>query len=306
MAHLKNHKHHVLAAFLAVFSALSLSFLLAEPSLALVPLPEVDGPVPDPGQGTAIERAQNLLGPFARNFRIIIGGLAVVFITIAGFTMALGAENEETVKSQRSAITYTVAGLLLISIAGPIAQIFDFRSGNPIADPESLEVRAQLFDETTRMVVTFATYILGSLATLMFISAGATMVVGSQSEETVSRAKQNLALGAGGLLLVVFSDLIFRRIVFNTEIDQRNAQVVAFIDQNEFVRQIVAITNLLVQFVGPVFLLGAVGAGVLYVSANGNEERLELARKILINSVIGVVIIYGAFGLVSTVILGRF
>ena len=67
-----------------------------------------------------------------------------------------------------------------------------------------------------------------------------------------------------------------------------------------------AITNLIVTFVGPIMVLGIVVGGLLYVTAAGDETRVSMAKNILMNSVIGVIIIYGAFALVSTVITGVF
>ncbi len=78
------------------------------------------------------------------------------------------------------------------------------------------------------------------------------------------------------------------------------------INQSEFVTQVVAVTNIMVSFVGPIMMLGLVIGGFMYVTAGGDEEKSGLAKKILMNSVIGIVIIYGAFALVSTVITGVF
>jgi hypothetical protein len=62
----------------------------------------------------------------------------------------------------------------------------------------------------------------------------------------------------------------------------------------------------MVSFVGPIMMLGLVAGGVLFLTSAGNDERTGLAKKIITNSVIGIVIIYGAFALVSTVIAGYF
>ncbi|MFA4814804.1 MAG: hypothetical protein WC924_02445 [Candidatus Gracilibacteria bacterium] len=299
-------KLHMWGLVLAV--VLGVVFACAPHSYAdFLPLPATDDlDVPAPEGDSAFEKLGNLLGPLARNLRIIVGGVALVFIVIAGFSMVIAGDNEENVKTQRKSLTYGVVGLLMISIAGPIAEVFDYRQGNFISDPSKLAVRAQLFDDTTRILITFVKYFLGGLGSLMFLRAGAKMIIQGDNEEVVNKEKKSLAVAAGGLLLVVVSDLVVRRVFYVTEFNTDADKTIVVIDQSEGLQQLVAVTNLVVSFVGPAMLLGIVAGGVLYLTAGGNDERAGLAKKIMINSIIGVIIIYGAFALVSTIIAGTF
>lgn len=272
-----------------------------------IPLPEsTDLDIPTPEGDTAIQQAESIFGPFAKIFRIIIGAIAVLLIVIAGFSMTISGDNEETVKTQRKGITYGIIGLLLISVAGPVAEVFDFRQGNLLESSDEFVQRAELFDDTARIVITFLKYFLGSLAAYAFIRSGLVMIVQGNKEDVITREKNNLALGAGGLILVMVSDLIVRKILYDVEYNDSTSETVIAINQNEFITQAVAIINIMVSFVAPILMLALVVGGVLYITSAGNEERTELAKKIMVNSVIGVVIIYGAFALVSTVISGVF
>lgn len=292
----------VLAVFLGVIAA---SVPLS--SADFIPLPATDDlDVPAPEGDSAFEKLENLLGPLARNLRIIVGGIALLFIVVSGFSMVISGDNEENAKTQKKSLTYGLIGLLMISIAGPIAEVFDYREGNFISDPDKLVERVNLFDDTTRILITFVKYLLGGLASLMFIRAGAMMVIAGDNEEDVSKEKKNLALGAGGLLMVIVSDLVVRRVFYVADFNEDADKTIVSIDQSEGVQQLVAVTNLMVSFVGPIMLLGIVAGGVLYMTAGGDEERTGLAKKIVMNSIIGVVVIYGAFALVSTVIVGVF
>ena len=292
--------------FLAALLGALMAFL-PEAYAGFIPLPDATNlDVPNPQGETGIEKAENLLGPLARSVRIIIGAIAVALIVVAGFSMVVAGDNEESVKTQRKGITYGVIGLLMISVAGPIAEVFDFRQGNILENPDEFIERAQLFDDTTRIVITFVKYFLGSLAAFMFIRSGAMMIGQGYSEETVTREKKNILIAAAGLLTVFASELLVRRIFYDAEYNDAASETVIALNQNELITQIVAITNIVVSFVGPIMMLGIVAGGVLYITAGGDEERTGLAKKILINSVIGVAIIYGAFALVSTLISGVF
>ncbi|MBU0981173.1 pilin [Patescibacteria group bacterium] len=300
-------KYRTNMILLAVCAA---AFFASIPHLAhaaFLPLPSTEElDVPTPTGETAAERFESILGPLARSIRIVVGAIAGLLIVVSGITMVLGGESEETVTNQKKSIMYGVIGLIMISVAGPIAEVFDFRAGNIVADDKLMLERAALFNSATRLIITFLKYMLGSLAALMFIRAGATMVMSGQSEEDITREKKNLIYSGGGLMMVIFSDLVVRKVLFATSYNEDTQQTVAAVNQNEFVTQLVAITNIVVSFVGPVMMLGLVIGAVMFVTAHGNEEQTEKAKKIIINSVIGIVIIYGAFALVSTVINGVF
>ncbi|MFA6023609.1 MAG: pilin [Candidatus Gracilibacteria bacterium] len=292
----------LLALFLGIF-VFSASHALAD----FLPLPSAENlDLPAPEGDTALEKFENLLGPVARNLRIIVGAVALLFIVVSGFTMVISGDNEETAKTQRKSLVYGLVGFLMISIAGPIAEVFDYREGNFLSDPEKLVERVELFDNTTRLIITFVKYLLGGLAALFFIRSGAVMVISGDNEEEVGNAKKSMALSAAGLLMVMVSDMVIRRVFYVAEFNQSADKTIVVLDQNEGVQQMVAVTNIVVSFVGPIMMLGIVAGGLLYITAGGDEERSGLAKKIIMNSVIGVIVIYGAFALVSTIIAGKF
>lgn len=292
---------------ISIMLALMVSFVPDALAGTFLPLPDNDTlDIPAPEGDTALEKLEDILGPFARMTRIIVAAIAILLICVSGVIMVVSGDNEENVNNQKKSITYGIIGLMMISIAGPLAEVFDYRAGNIFESGETIVERVNLFDDTTRIIITFIKYLLGGLAALMLIRAGATMVSGSASEEEITREKKNLALIAAGLGMVIVSDLVVRRIFYDTEYNESASQTVVAINQSEFIKQFVAITNLMVSFVGPIMMLGLVIGGFMYVTAGGDEEKSGLAKKILMNSVIGIVIIYGAFALVSTVITGVF
>lgn len=274
---------------------------------SFLPLPDnSDLDLAAPEGDTAVDKFGNLLGPLGRILRIIIGAVAVLLIVISGFIMVVRGESEDAINKEKDAIKYGVIGLMMISIAGPIAEVFDFRQGNYLSDAESFVERAQLFGDTTQIIITFIKYFLGSLAALFFVRSGAMLVMGGANEEIVSKEKKSLLVSAAGLLMVVMSDLVVKRVFYVAEYSEDAEATIVALDQSEFISQVVGVTNLMVSFVGPIMMLGLIAGGILYVTAGGDEEKTGLAKKIIVNSIIGVVIIYGAFAIVSTLVSGRF
>ena len=64
-------------------------------------------------------------------------------------------------------------------------------------------------------------------------------------------------------------------------------------------------TNFLLPFVGAIAIAAIVFAGFLYLTAAGNQEQTEKAKKIIIWVVIGIIIIVSAYAIVNTVLSAK-
>ena len=105
------------------------------------------------------------------------------------------------------------------------------------------------------------------------------MVSSSSSDEDITREKKNLAMSAGGLIMVFASDLFVRKILYSTAYNSATSETIVSINQSEFVKQMVSIINIMVSFVGPIMLLGILIGGLLYATAGGEQGRIDLAKK---------------------------
>ena len=70
--------------------------------------------------------------------------------------------------------------------------------------------------------------------------------------------------------------------------------------------QIVGITNFIVMFAGPLAVLMLIVGGILYATSAGDDEKMNRAKKLIVNTLLGVIIIYFAYALVATFISGVF
>lgn len=53
------------------------------------------------------------------------------------------------------------------------------------------------------------------------------------------------------------------------------------------------------SFVGVLFLLLMIYGGVLWMTAQGNEQQVEKARNLIISAIIGLIIVLGAYAITS-------
>ncbi len=61
------------------------------------------------------------------------------------------------------------------------------------------------------------------------------------------------------------------------------------------------IVGLILSFVGIIFLVLTVYAGILWMTASGNSQQVEKAKGLLINAVIGLIIISAAYSITTFV-----
>ncbi|NCO05263.1 MAG: hypothetical protein GW939_03930, partial [Candidatus Magasanikbacteria bacterium] len=114
------------------------------------------------------------------------------------------------------------------------------------------------------------------------------------------------------LLLMMVIEVFAVSHFFPTEVFAQGVQgdvfgVAEFADQTALgsgdIRSVVAqIINVFLGLLGVIAVVLIVYAGYLYLTANGNEDQISRAKKILINAVIGLAIILSSFAIARFVI----
>lgn len=304
----------ILVAVITLAAIVSLFYWGADVTSAqgVVPLPDPDslGDVPDP-QGEGLQKGYNLIWAASRNFRYIMGAIAILFMVISGIKLVFSGANEETANKQKTNLYWGVFGLAIISLAGPLSEIFDMQRGGFLSDEYEISYRARLFDDQILIITTFIKYIVGSMAVMFMIRAGAKLVLSGDSDEVLTNEKKNLMMGGFGLFIIMLSDVVVKQVLFKvdpTQIEYSAAgqQAVVEFDVSRGVQEIVGITNFIVTWSAPFAVLALIVGAIMYLTAFGEQEKMDKAKKIIFNSVLALIIIYGAFAIVSTLISGVF
>jgi hypothetical protein len=90
-------------------------------------------------------------------------------------------------------------------------------------------------------------------------------------------------------------------------LDNSAKKVDAFTDQvatpnNNFLStQVGLIIGVILSFVGVVFLILMIFAGLTWMTASGNQEKVTKAKDLMINAVIGLVIVVAAYAITAFV-----
>lgn len=294
--------------------------------------------VRDPGGKTITESLANLVGGGNSQSDGIIGRLRTILATIAiavtvysGLKMLLAQGEEGQVTAAKKGIYMGLIGLGIVSLAGEITQILSVNSdatnaifydggnlkcqgagtlldiGTKTATTPTMMCQVNLFNSTVKLVIMFLKYLISAIAVYEIISSGyRIMTLGSESSN-LERDKKNIIGGAIGLMVIIFSDGLISKVFYKLDKTYSVAKgVQPKIDMSEGVRQLVAFTNIAVSILGPIAILVLIGASIMYMTSGGNEDKQSQAKRAIIAAAIGVLIIYGAFGIVSTVVSGKF
>ncbi len=308
----KSNKYMSLKALIVAIAVIGIVayFILTAPTLALASdylnLPDGInfGGVPEPVGADAVEKSRNMIGRVMAPLRVIMGAVAVALMVLYGFLLVIGGRNEESINTQKKAVLWGIIGLAIISGSASIGEIFDFTQGSFLGDEQSIAARAGLFDSRVMVIVTFLKYTLGSIAIFAIIKSGLIMIMASGSEENVKREQKNLIGGFVAIFMVIISDHLVRNIIFNVTMSESENMAVVSINATAGMEEIAAVTNFMVSFIGPIMILGIIGGSVMYVLAASDEEKTQKAQKIIMNSVIGALVIYGAYAVVTAAITG--
>lgn len=257
----------------------------------------------DTGQNTMVKLVLGGLG-YVKTLTVVIG---ILYFTLLGYVLVSEGHNEEEVTKAKKGMIFMLIAFMGISMAEDLGKIFDMENATLLENPQEILKRVHLFDKQVEIFITFVKYAMGAYATLMVVQSGVKLVTAGGNEEESGKHKKSIMYSAGGLLLIYVGDIFINKVFYKVDktIYSGISGVHPKVDAKEGVDQLIGITNFIVSFVGPLAVLMLIGGAIMYATAGGNDENLQKAKRIIITSAIGILIIYGAFAIVSTVLAGR-
>lgn len=285
----------------------------------VLPLPDKEkfGDLPAPPSGRAENQFAALVVTVLDNARYILGAVAIAMIVHAGLRIVLAQGNEDAITKHRQGIVWAIIGLALVGLSGEIVQILrvgclpgetNCTPGGFLKDPNTIVRQSKLFSESTQLVITFIKYAIGAIAVLTVVRSGFTMITSGGDDDKISLQKKNLSYGLLGLFLIIIADTAISNVFYKLPVAPYSGTngVQPGVDVQQGVREIIGFTNLLVSIVAPLAVIALVAAAIMYITAAGNEDQQGKAKRIIFAVVIGIIIMYGAFAIVSTFISGSF
>ncbi len=138
------------------------------------------------------------------------------------------------------------------------------------------------------------------LAIIFIIIAGIMYMVSAGDETMIKRAKAALLGSVIGLAIILAAPAFLKEI--SDIFALKTAYQSGLIKNAPTLQQIAGnVLKFLLSTVGIIALIGLIVGGVTYITAYSNEERLDKSKKILLYSIIGTVVAFGALIIVNQV-----
>ncbi len=239
--------------------------------------------------------------------KVLVGVVGIVMLVYLGYQLVMSSGEEETLGKVKKGFIYTLVSFVIISMSQDLAKIFDMSQGTILGNPAEIINRVKLFDKQVEIFMTFIKYVIGTYAVIMAIRSGISFMTAGGEEEEVKKARSGLIYSISGLLLIYIGDIFINKVFYNVDKQVYSGinGVHPMVNVKTGIEQIVGIINFMMYFIGPVAFVMLIVAAIMYLSSGGEEERMKTAKNILVATIIGVVIIYGAFAVVSTVLTSQ-
>ncbi len=294
-------------------------------ALTLPPVGSYNGMVQDPGPvGSFDSGFASLAVGVVLNIRYLLLALAIAMLIFAGVGLVMAQGNDEAWKKAKSALIFSIVGLTLVGFSGEIVRIFavgrcaelgmlpsannaSCSPGGFLANPQTIIQRTTLFNKDVQYIITFIKYLIGSVAVVMTARNAIRMVANSAGDELV-KDKKNLIATSIGLIAIIVADPIINNVFFvidKTRYPGTGGAVVG-ISYTQGISEIIGFTNFIITIMTPLAILLILVGGIMYMTAAGVPEAQGKAKKMVTMALVALVVIYGAFAVVSTFITGQF
>lgn len=268
--------------------------------------------------GSAQLQFNKLIFGIVDNVKYIIGAVAIIMAIYAGFRMVTAGGDEAVYTKQRTTFVWSIIGLAIVGLAGEMGKILqvgcDPSSTTPcveggfLKDPNAIIRASTLFNQRTQIIIVFIKYFVGAIAVIMIIRNGLRMITMGSAEDKLAQDKKNLAYSVIGLILIILADTVISNVFYKIDLTRYPSVggAAPAVDAARGVSELVGITNFIVTLVGPLAILAMIIAAIMYITAAGKEEQTNKAKKLMFASLLGIIIIYGSFAIVSTFVSGSF
>lgn len=304
-------------------------FASADTSLPLPNIANYGGMVQNPGitSTSTVDfptAAASLVVGLVLNVRYVILAVAIGLLIFGGFGMVTGQGDVAKWTTAKNSLVFSIIGLALVGLSGEVVRIFAvgncaemglLPSGNNagcapggiLANTQTLVQRATLFNQEVQYLITFIKYLIGSLAVVSLMRNAARMATNTAGDE-LEKDKKNIVASLIGLVAIVLADPIINNVLFSVDKSRYpgTGGAVAGINYVQGISEIVGITNFLVTIMTPIAIIVIVAGGVMYMTAGNNTANQDKAKRMITLALVSLVLIYGAFAIVSTFISGEF
>ncbi|MBD3331151.1 hypothetical protein GF354_06555 [Candidatus Peregrinibacteria bacterium] len=228
-------------------------------------------------------------------FRYVISSIALLVVIYSAIKLISSSQDEEWDKTKRMLIM-GIIGFVVVQLANTaVKDVFFGEQGDAFEDIASAEIYGEEGTAVLRGIIGVIQVFLASIAVLVIVIRGFTVILSAGDEESITKAKNHILYAVVGLLVIGISELVIRTFIFPDR-----GESLPDIEAGRNI--IVMITNFISGFIAIFAFVTLFYGGYKYVVSAGDDEATNLVKRILIAAVIALILAMGAFAAVNTFI----
>lgn len=228
----------------------------------------------------------------------IAGGMAVLWIVVAGVRMIFARGDETAISEQKNAILYGIIGLVVILLVG---RMIDILYGPAGVNRTELSTEGTAFSDEVYGIVSFIKAIIGILAILFIVMSGVRTIFAQGEEAEITNQRKSILWIGAGLVLLAINEIIIKNLFIVPTQEQSDR-----LQSSNIAAVIATLSNVikfLLGFVGLVTLGILIYGAATMIMNYGDPEMVEKSKKIIKNALIGIVIILSSYVIVATLVV---
>ncbi len=223
---------------------------------------------------------------------ILIGTIALFMLVMIGVNFVISNGDTDKMNAQKKQFGYLLIGLFIVSLSEFVAlNIFDPNWGF-LQNKNTLVV----LNNKAMQIKSYLQYMIGFITLFMATLSGYNIIVSGNNDDTISKEKSFiLNILIGGVLIIVAE--IFVRFVFVGQVFNEAGEIVRNdgLNAERGIMELIGILNYILTFSGAIAIFMIILSGAYYVFSMGDEDRMNRAKRIIINSIIALVIIFSSY-----------
>ncbi|MDD4351456.1 MAG: hypothetical protein PHU71_00535 [Candidatus Gracilibacteria bacterium] len=226
--------------------------------------------------------------------------VAIAFLIIAGYKYLTAGGDEEQIKKAKGSVIYSIVGMVIVTLSYAIVNVFKKLQTSPSPDtPFSTEPFTTEAKNFINTLLSGLMYVTAPIAVLLIIVGAYMFLTAAGDEEKIKKGKASIGYSIVGLVVIILSRTIVR--IFFAEggpADLGGRQV----DLSGAKGLINSIVNFATGFVGGLAILMLIYAGFLWITAQGEDDQIGKAKKIILYAILGLIIIIFSYSIVTIVV----
>lgn len=234
---------------------------------------------------------KNLLLNIARDLRVIIFALVLLVAVIMVIKLIFWDNTEEESKNLKMGILWSTIGIIMMQVAYSLYKVFFDRSVDAALGRSFVK---NVMEPMTDMLLLLASFVFLAMGIYAFYK----IITAWGDDDKISQGKTTIIQAIIWFIVIKFSDILIKN-TLNPDcwgwgvLSLYGAQVCENMTQNAKI--ITIIINWINTFLAIIIVFMVLYAGFLILTSNGDSDKQDKAKKILLYIWIGLLILFMSY-----------